>query len=394
LTLKLQQSESQNWREFKLELDDRPLSFPALGFIMSQLAFRDMSEAITSVEIDGAKTLDFSFASETPHRRMDWENWEIIEEILVCSQESIKGTRLQDGLIQFLWNHNPDAVRGVISNIDWKPGKGYATARLSKKAASEELYQDAKDGIIKGISVGYQVHKYEEISPALWEGDRWDSKLIRPKQVRAVEWEIFEISAVSIPADATVGIGRNDRPVPESLPQLITAIGIEKVKKALNQMSDQKQDIRSTTEYRELDDKYRDSQAQLTSTKADNEALRGQVAALQADLSKVRSEAEIGKKYANLKSQADALVRETKLTGQEYDDLFCKNTEELCKDPDALVELRAIEKLLGIAGKRSAMLNTKASKVPAELPDDVNKKKAAEPEKSDAALGYENAWRK
>lgn len=360
---------------------------------MSQLAFRDVSEAITSVEIDGAKTLDFSFASETPHRRMDWENWEIIDEILVCSQESIKGTRLQDGLIQFLWNHNPDAVRGVISNIDWKPGKGYATARLSKKAASEELYQDAQDGIIKGISVGYRVHKYEEIAPALWEGDRWDSKLIRPKQVRAVEWEIFEISAVSIPADATVGIGRNDRPVPNNLPQLITAIGIEKVKKALNQMSEQKQDIRNTTEYRELDDKYRDSQAQLTSTKADNEALKGQVAALQADLSKVRSEAEIGKKYASLKADADTLVRETKFTGQEYDDLFSKSLEDLCKDPDALVELRAIEKVLAMAGKRSATLNTKASKVPAELPTESAVKFATEDGKSPAIVSYENAWK-
>lgn len=362
---------------------------------MSQLAFRDVSEAILSVEVEGVKTLDFSFASETPHRRMDWENWEIIDEILVCNESAIKGTRLQDGLIQFLWNHNPDAVRGVISSINWKPGKGHATARLSRSSASEELYQNAQDGIIKGISVGYRVHKYEEVSGAIWEGDRWDSKLIRPKQVRAVEWEIFEISAVSIPADATVGIGRNDRPVPDNLPQLITAIGIEKVKKALNQMSDQKQDIRSTTEYRELDDKYRDSQAQLNSTKADNEALRGQVAALQADLSKVRSEAEIVKKYASLRADADALVSATKFTGQEYDDLFAKSAEDLCKDPDALVELRAIEKVLAMASKRSATLNTKASKVPAELPTEPATKSATdEDDKSPAIVSYENAWKK
>lgn len=359
---------------------------------MSNLVFRDISEAIASVETGETKTLDFSFASETPHRRMDWENWEIIEEVLDCKPEAIKGSRLQDGLIQLLWNHNPDAVRGVISKIEWRSGKGYATAKMSKSAASEELYQNVQDGIIKGISVGYRVNKYEEIAPALWEGDRWDSKLIRPKQVRAVEWEIFEISVVSIPADATVGIGRNDRPVPDSLPQLITAIGIEKVKKALNQMTEQKQDLRNNAEYRELDDKYRDSQAQLTSTKADNEALRGQVTALQADLSKVRSEAEISKKYASLKADADALARETKLTGQEYDDLFVKSTEDLCKDPDALVELKAIEKIIAMADKRSQTLNTKASKVPVELPESASKS-ATDDDKSEAVIGYENAWK-
>ena len=360
---------------------------------MSNLVYRDISEAIAPVETEaGEKTLKFSFASETPHRRFDWESWEVVEEILDCKQSAIRGDRLESGLIQFLWNHDPNEVRGVIESIQWEGTIGRAVARMSKKKEALELYQDAQDKIIRGISVGYRVYKNEVIANAIWEGDSWDSKLISPKKVRAIEWEIFEISATSIPADATVGIGRDDRPVPESLPQLISAVGLEKLKKAMAKMTDQTADIRSNPEYRELDDKFRSSQAELNTVKADNEALRGQVLALQGEVSTMKSEAEIGKKYASLRSTADGLVRDAKLTGQEYDELFAKSAEDLAKDPDASVELRAVEKLLGIAAKRSAILNTKGSKVPAEMPDDANKKSAV-PEKSEAALGYENAWR-
>ena len=53
------------------------------------------------------------------------------------------------------------------------------------------------DGIIRNVSVGYRVHRYEVI--------RSDGAV---PLYRAVDWEPYEISVVSVPADASVGIGR------------------------------------------------------------------------------------------------------------------------------------------------------------------------------------------
>jgi len=359
-----------------------------------KMNYRDVSETIAGIDTEGIKTLEFSFASNTPHRRMDWENWEIIDEILDCREEAIKGDRLNSGLIQFLWNHDPDQVRGVISSIKWDGDRGLAVAKMSRSAATEELYQNVKDGILRGISVGYRVHKYEVLSNAVWEGEEWDSKLLTPKKVKAIEWEIFEISAVSIPADATVGIGRADRGFPDNLQQVIKTVGVQKVKEALEKMTERVDDIKRDPAYLDLDDKYRSSQAELITQKAENETLRGQVLALQASASKYQKDAEISQKYASLRSEADALVSEAKMPGHEFDELFARSLADFLVIPDATAELRAIEIVVGMAKKRSAALNKKSSEIPSEMPDDTIATKGDLADTNAAIISYENAWKK
>lgn len=360
---------------------------------MVKVAYRDVSESITNKDLNGSKTLQFSFASETPHRRMDWEAWEIVEEVLDCRSDAIMGDRLESGLIQFLWNHDRDAVRGVISSIDWREGKGYATARLSRSPAAEELYANVEDGIIKGISVGYRVNKYEVISEAVWENSGWDAKLISPKKVRAIEWEIFEISAVSIPADATVGIGRSDSDIPLNLRQLIQRVGVDRLKKEIANMTDPTvQDVRRSQEYMELDEKYRASQSELTKLRKESGDLSAQVLTLQGEAAKHKSEALIGQKYAKLRSDAEELVRATKLPAHEFDALFARSAADMIGVTEPMAELRAIELVVEMASKRSAALNLKPSAVPAEMPKDIAP--TAEKSASETAIaGYESAWR-
>ena len=367
--------------------------FPTLGFCDMTMNYRDVSETIAGIDTEGIKTLEFSFASSIPHRRMDWERWEIVDEILDCREEAIKGDRLNSGLIQFLWNHDPDQVRGVISSIKWEGDRGLAVAKMSRSAATEELYQNVKDGIIKGISVGYRVYKHEVLSNAVWEGDEWDSKLVSPKKVKAIEWEIFEISAVSIPADATVGIGRADRGLPENLQQIIKAVGVQKVKEALEKMTERVDDIKRDPAYLDLDDKYRQSQADLITHKAENEALKTQVLVLQASVSKYQKDAEISQKYASLRSDAEGLVSETKMPSHEFDELFARSLADFLVTPDATAELRAIEIVVNMAKKRSAALNKKSSKIPPEMPDDTIAAKSDLADTNEAIISYENAWK-
>ena len=64
---------------------------------------------------------------------------------------------------------------------------------------AEEIWQDVKDGIRKSVSVGYRIHKMALES----ETDGMES-------YRATDWEPYEISMVSCPADEKVGIGRSE----------------------------------------------------------------------------------------------------------------------------------------------------------------------------------------
>jgi len=69
---------------------------------------------------------------------------------------------------------------------------------------------------------------------------------------------------------------------PDNLQQVIKVFGVQKVKDALRKTAEKLEDIKRNPAYLDLDDKYRSSQAELIIQKAENEALRAQVLALQA----------------------------------------------------------------------------------------------------------------
>jgi len=53
-----------------------------------------------------------------------------------------------------------------------------------------------KDGIIRNVSFGYKINKMEE------------DRTTTPVTYRATSYQPFEISLVTAPADASVGLGR------------------------------------------------------------------------------------------------------------------------------------------------------------------------------------------
>lgn len=138
-----------------------------------------------------ARTVELAFSSETPVPR--WFG----SEILSHDPAHVRMGRLHDGAA-LLWNHKWDDQRGVIesASID-KDRKGRAVARLSKNPAGEELLTDLEDGIKRHVSVGYMVYGMKLVE----ERDGVDVYLID-------DWEPYEISIVSVPADTAVGVGR------------------------------------------------------------------------------------------------------------------------------------------------------------------------------------------
>ena len=134
------------------------------------------------------RTVRLSFSSEEPVER--WFG----SEVLSHSPESVRMDRLNGGA-PLLWNHDTSDQIGRVESASIEDGRGYAVVRFSKSARAEELYQDVVDGITSNVSVGYRIHEMEQ------EGDK--------EVFRATDWQPHEISLVSVPADASVGIGRS-----------------------------------------------------------------------------------------------------------------------------------------------------------------------------------------
>lgn len=145
-----------------------------------------------------SRTIDLSFSSEEPVEQYGWDGRYL--EILDHSPGSVDLKRLNGGA-PLLLDHNRREQIGVVEKSSIASDKkGRATVRFSAAARANEIFQDVKDGIRRLVSVGYRVH---ELVTEKIEGE--------VETLRATRWEPFEISIVSVPADTTVGIGRNDK---------------------------------------------------------------------------------------------------------------------------------------------------------------------------------------
>ena len=140
-----------------------------------------------------ARTVSLAFSSETPYER--W--WGI--EILDHDAASIRMGRLKGGA-PLLIDHD-NSIRsqiGIIESVEIGADRvGRAVVRFGTDADAEMVFQKVKDGIVKNVSVGYQIHQ---------------AILVETKNdvdtYRITDWEPLELSLVAVPADASVGIGR------------------------------------------------------------------------------------------------------------------------------------------------------------------------------------------
>ena len=158
---------------------------------LQRIASFDYADAVRGFEADNeteSRALEFPFSSETPVQR--WFG----AEILSHNQDAVDMTRLNDGA-PLLWNHDPDRVLGVVERGWLNDGRGHVRVRFSNSAFAQEKLADIKDGILRNISVGYSILNAEELRSQ--DG------------ILATSWQPHEVSVVSVPADASVGIGRS-----------------------------------------------------------------------------------------------------------------------------------------------------------------------------------------
>lgn len=86
---------------------------------------------------------------------------------------------------------------GVVERAWIEGGEGRAVVRFSRNnEKAEKIWRDVQDGIIRNVSVGYAIHRFEQV-----EGG--DEKI---PTFRATDWEPMELSLVPIPADMSAGV--------------------------------------------------------------------------------------------------------------------------------------------------------------------------------------------
>jgi hypothetical protein len=133
-------------------------------------------------------------------RRSFWDG-DYYEELEV-SDSAVRLNRLNNGA-PLLAAHNSWSLNSVIGVVEraWiKDGEGRAVVRFSERKELQGLVDDVKSGILRNISVGYTVHRYEVTKEA-------DSKI---DTYRAVDWEPMEISIVPIGFDDGAKVRADD----------------------------------------------------------------------------------------------------------------------------------------------------------------------------------------
>lgn len=176
------------------------------------------AQFVPSTLNEEARTIEIVAATDRAVRMYDW--WEgSFNEILSLEDGHMMTERLNNGL-PFLNNHNryegAFGVYGVVESWRIENNQLIATVRFADDEDSDKIYQKIKSGIVRGISIGYNVYQYEEVRTG-------DDQL---PTFRAVLWEPTEISTAPIQADTASTVRSADKqPTHEIL--IRTAVGAE-----------------------------------------------------------------------------------------------------------------------------------------------------------------------
>lgn len=158
-----------------------------------------------------AKTFDVVFATETPVYRYGWE--EDYNEVLSCKPENIRLERCVLGLPLFdnhPWDKsatdkgNGGVQLGKVTNVRFENNQLVGTVTLGARA-DEALIQDIENGIVSGISVGYNVYKFVREPMATGQ---------ETPTYTAIDWEPFEVSFAPVQADHNSNIRSKEQNKP------------------------------------------------------------------------------------------------------------------------------------------------------------------------------------
>lgn len=146
-------------------------------------------------ETDAGLRIEIAASSDVPYRR------QFGYETLLHTKEAVDYERVAAGAVPLLYNHKNDEYIGIVERVWLVPGQLRAVVRLSKNSdLARQIAADIKDGILKSISIGYEINEMREAE-----------MIDDVPQYVATKWTLYEISVVTTPADyVKAGIGRSE----------------------------------------------------------------------------------------------------------------------------------------------------------------------------------------
>ncbi len=156
---------------------------------------------------EAERTVELVWSQGADVTRTDWWTGKRYIERLSMDTAHVDLSRMQQGA-PVLNTHSRYDVRDVIGVVEraWiEGGEGRALVRFSEREDVEPIWRDIKAGILRNVSVGYVVRKYEITENA--------NEL---PVYRAVDWQPFEVSMVPVGADAGAGT-RSQQKEPETV---------------------------------------------------------------------------------------------------------------------------------------------------------------------------------
>jgi hypothetical protein len=163
-----------------------------------------------------ARTVELVWSAGALVRRRDAWTGKPYDEVLSLEAGHVDLSRLNGGapLLNTHGARDLGQVLGVVERAWIETSEsgviGKARVRFSARADVEPIWRDVEAGIIRNVSVGYSVRRFE-ITEQEGQVPIW----------RAVDWQPMELSAVPVGADAAAGF--RDASLPELPCQLVRA---------------------------------------------------------------------------------------------------------------------------------------------------------------------------
>lgn len=176
-----------------IETRRRPPDTPE-GFRPGQIESRVAARSIVPRTYDReARSVEAVFA--TGYRVRRWFGWEELR----IDEGAINMQRVALGQCRLLDSHNMwerGAVLGVVTEARVENGALIGRIVFADNDAGRAAEADVAAGTLRGISVGYRINRL--VLAEMGEDD--------DDVYRAEEWELLEVSLVSVPADPNAGV--------------------------------------------------------------------------------------------------------------------------------------------------------------------------------------------
>ena len=150
------------------------------------------------------RTVEVVIATEEPVRRFSWRQNEEYDEVLSLDPEHVDVSRMEAGVPVYdnHWTYGGcEGVLGRVESYEIKNKQLIGVIRFADTPDVENTYQKIRQGIVTGVSVGYDIKRF----------NREDQGEDEIPIYRATNWMPYEVSFAPIPADIKSGVRSQEK---------------------------------------------------------------------------------------------------------------------------------------------------------------------------------------